>query len=192
MIIDYYIISIILIVTSFLLLLISILNFKYLNSLDKSKTLNISPLVSILIPARNEEKSIIRCLKSLVEQDYKNTEILVLDDNSTDNTKNIINKYIDDNKNIKLISGENLPNGWIGKHWACEQLAKNAKGNYILFLDADTAINKEIIKTAVSQMQIQSAELITTIPRKKPRCNAEKLKFSCFGSFKFKEDSFLK
>ena len=163
MIIDYYIISIILIVTSFLLLLISILNFKYLNSLDKSKTLNISPLVSILIPARNEEKSIIRCLKSLVEQDYKNTEILVLDDNSTDNTKNIINKYIDDNKNIKLISGENLPNGWIGKHWACEQLAKNAKGNYILFLDADTAINKEIIKTSVSQMQIQSAELITTI-----------------------------
>ena len=177
MIIDYYIISIILIVTSFLLLLISILNFKYLNSLDKSKTLNISPLVSILIPARNEEKSIIRCLKSLVEQDYKNTEILVLDDNSTDNTKNIINKYIDDNKNIKLISGENLPNGWIGKHWACEQLAKNAKGNYILFLDADTAINKEIIKTAVSQMQIQSAELITTIPRKKPRCIAEKLLF---------------
>ena len=80
MIIDYYIISIILIVTSFLLLLISILNFKYLNSLDKSKTLNISPLVSILIPARNEEKSIIRCLKSLIEQDYKNTEILVLDD----------------------------------------------------------------------------------------------------------------
>ncbi len=177
MIIDYYIISIILIVTSFLLLLISILNFKYLNSLDKSKTLNISPLVSILIPARNEEKSIIRCLKSLIEQDYKNTEILVLDDNSTDNTKNIINKYIADNKNIKLISGENLPNGWIGKHWACEQLAKNDKGNYILFLDADTAINKEIIKTAVSQMQIQSAELITTIPRKKPRCIAEKLLF---------------
>ena len=175
--IDYYIISIILIIASFLLLLISMLNYKYLSSLDKSKSLKLYPLVSVLIPARNEEKSIIRCLKSLVEQDYQNTEILVLDDNSTDNTKNIINQYIDDNQNIKLINGEILPNGWIGKHWACEQLYKEAKGDYILFLDADTAINKEIINTAVSQMQMQNAELITTIPRKKPRCIAEKLLF---------------
>ena len=177
MIIDFYIISLILIITSFSILIISILNYKYLNSLNNSDISNFKPLISVLIPARNEEKSIIRCLNSLKNQDYPNIEILVLDDNSTDNTNYVVHKYIQDQPNMRLLNGEDLPNGWIGKHWACNQLSSNAKGDFILFLDADTAIKKETINTTFSQMQLQNAELLTTIPLKKPRCLAEKLLF---------------
>tara|TARA_B100000029_G_scaffold516809_1_gene634746 strand:- start:9106 stop:10266 length:1161 start_codon:yes stop_codon:yes gene_type:complete len=177
LIIDHNIISLILIITSFLLIIISIINYKYFNSLIHTKYLNSSPLISILIPARNEEKSILRCLNSLINQNYKNTEVLILNDNSTDNTYNVIKNFIKNKKNISLLNGASLPKNWIGKHWACEQLSKKAKGEYILFLDADTAIKDDTILNAINQMEIQKADLLTTIPKKKPRCIAEKLLF---------------
>ncbi|MFC2144998.1 glycosyltransferase, partial [Actinomycetota bacterium] len=96
------------------------------------------PLISILIPARNEEDNIKRCINSLLKQDYDNFEILVLDDNSTDNTAKIVNELIKKDPRIKLYQGKPLIRGWLGKSYACQQLAGYAKGQFFLFVDADT------------------------------------------------------
>jgi chlorobactene glucosyltransferase len=77
------------------------------------------PLVSILIPARNEEFNIKRCINSLLKQDYPNIEILILDDNSIDNTQLIVRKLGQKDNRVKLINGKPLEDGWLGKSYAC-------------------------------------------------------------------------
>jgi chlorobactene glucosyltransferase len=96
------------------------------------------PLISVLIPARNEDGNIKRCINSLLRQDYQNFEILVLDDNSTDRTAEIVDKLSKKDKRIKLYQGKPLPEGWLGKSYACYQLSEYARGDYLLFVDADT------------------------------------------------------
>jgi chlorobactene glucosyltransferase len=96
------------------------------------------PLVSVLIPARNEAENIYRCLSSLSRQDYPNLEIIVLDDNSTDRTSEVVRKFAVKDSRISLVNGEPLKKGWLGKCFACQQLAKQAKGDYFVFTDADT------------------------------------------------------
>jgi chlorobactene glucosyltransferase len=97
-----------------------------------------APLVSVLIPARNEEENIEACLHSLQKQDYPNFEILVLDDNSVDNTASLIAEIATEDERVRLIRGVPLAGGWAGKPFACFQLAKQAKGSWLLFVDADT------------------------------------------------------
>lgn len=96
------------------------------------------PLVSVLIPARNEAENIHRCLSSLSKQDYPNLEIIVLDDNSTDRTSEVVQKFAVKDSRISLVNGAPLKKGWLGKCFACHQLAKQAKGDYFVFTDADT------------------------------------------------------
>src|SRR3972149_1006586 len=108
-------------------------NYPLPESLKKS-----TPLVSILIPARNEAENIKRCLRSLLKQDYPNIEILVLDDNSDDGTSISVKKLAEKDKRIRLIAGKPLKKGWLGKCYACWQLSKYAKGKYLIFTDADT------------------------------------------------------
>jgi len=111
------------------------------------------PLVSILIPARNEEKSIRRCLRSLLRQDYANLEIIVLDDNSTDGTAVAVNAFSSKNPKVKLISGKPLIPGWLGKSYACQQLSEIANGEYLLFTDADTLHFPNSVSSAVSALE---------------------------------------
>ncbi|HZX58046.1 MAG TPA: glycosyltransferase family A protein, partial [Mucilaginibacter sp.] len=94
-------------------------------------------LVSILIPARNEEENIIRLLESIRRQDYKNYEVLVYDDGSTDRTYVLCSAFAAKHPGFGVIKGGELPEGWLGKNYACAQLAAAAKGSYLLFLDAD-------------------------------------------------------
>ena len=102
------------------------------------ETIKENPLISVLVPARNEEDNIKRCLLSLMKQDYKNIEILVLNDNSTDNTAGIVSGLARKDKRITLHHGKPLEKGWLGKSFACYQLSKFAKGKYLVFTDADT------------------------------------------------------
>ncbi len=91
------------------------INFIYFKDISNYKLpkeiRNDYPLISILIPARNEEDNIGKCLMSLVEQDYRNIEILVLDDNSTDDTSNVIKRISKAHINIKFLKGKKLPKG---------------------------------------------------------------------------------
>ena len=85
----------------------------------KARVAEPAPLVSIIIPARDEEKNIGTCLESLLAQDYPNFEVLVLDDNSNDDTAGIVLRLAAQDNRVRLISGKPLPEGWAGKPFAC-------------------------------------------------------------------------
>ena len=123
------------------------------------------PLVSILVPARNEAKNIRRCLLSLSKQDYTNIEILVLDDNSNDGTSVIVEDFVKKDSRVKLIIGKPLKSGWIGKSYACQQLSKYAKGNYFVFTDADTLHFKNSISSAIGCLIKNNLDALSAIPK---------------------------
>ena len=134
-------------------------------------------LVSILIPARNEYHNLKRCLDSLINLDYSNIEILVLNDRSTDQTPELVEDYQKIDKRIQLLQGNDLPDGWIGKHWACHQLSESAKGTIILFMDADTVLANTIVSKAILAMNQQNSDLLSLVPGRKANCLIEKLTF---------------
>ena len=103
-----------------------------------------SSMVSVLIPARNEEANIKRCIYSLIDQSYKNLEIIVLDDDSSDQTFKIAQELSKRFPKISVFKGASKSKGWTGKNWACYQLSKYAKGDFLLFVDADTKLQKNI------------------------------------------------
>jgi chlorobactene glucosyltransferase len=119
------------------------------------------PLVSVLIPARNEEENIERCLDSLRNQFYKNYEILVIDDNSSDNTLNILNRIAAADGRVRVFKGEPLPGDWFGKPFAHHQLSRYAKGDILLFTDADTIHNPTSISWAVTNITGLKADMVS-------------------------------
>lgn len=123
-----------------------------------------SARISVLIPARNEEKNIGTILDSLLVQTLQPFEILVLNDQSTDDTASIVNAYCSKYNHIKLIQGSPLPQGWLGKNWACHQLSQQAGGDYFLFIDADVFLEQEAIASAVLQMQNRPVKLLSVFP----------------------------
>jgi chlorobactene glucosyltransferase len=119
------------------------------------------PLVSVLIPARNEEHNIERCVNSLRNQIYKNYEILVLNDNSTDKTLQILNRIAETDSRVKVFNGEPLPEGWYGKPFALHQLSRNARGEILIFTDADTIHNPTSVSWAVTNLQGLGADMVS-------------------------------
>lgn len=124
-----------------------------------------APLVSILVPARNEARAIGRCVESLACQDYPRCEILVLDDQSEDQTAPIVAELAARYPHMRLLRGEPLPPGWHGKAFACAQLARAARGEWLLFADADTVHAPSCVSTTLAVAQERRAALLTMIPR---------------------------
>jgi cellulose synthase/poly-beta-1,6-N-acetylglucosamine synthase-like glycosyltransferase len=124
----------------------------------------INQLVSVLIPARNEEKNIGNLLTGLQIQDYKNIEIIVFNDQSTDKTAGIVKGFADGDKRIRLIESNGLPDGWLGKNHACFSLAKHANGTYFLFLDADVNIGNNIIQQTTYLAEKYKLGLLSIFP----------------------------
>ncbi len=138
-----------------------------------------APLVSILIPARNEASNIAHCLRSLLNQDYPNIEIIVLDDNSEDATFSIVDMLArptdDPQLRLRLIKGQELPEGWLGKNFACHQLAAAAAGQFLLFTDADTAHNANSVSSALAALLREKADFLTLFPAQQVVSLAERL-----------------
>ncbi|MEX8546766.1 MAG: glycosyltransferase family 2 protein [Mucilaginibacter sp.] len=118
-------------------------------------------LVSILIPARDEEKNILTLLQSMESQDYQNIEVIVLDDHSSDETYNLCANFAQKHPLFKVIKGKPLPNGWLGKNYACHQLAQQAKGKYLLFLDADEEVENGLINSSVYRIKVHRLALLS-------------------------------
>lgn len=149
-----------------------------LNFLFQQKALGVSNnhgLVSVLIPARNEEKNIENILKDLTTQDYQNIEVLVFDDQSTDATPTIVADLMKQDMRIRLLSSDGLPQGWLGKNYACHCLSEQAKGNFLLFLDADVRIANLAISAAVSTLKQQQLGLLSIFPTQQMKNLGEKL-----------------
>jgi glycosyltransferase involved in cell wall biosynthesis len=120
--------------------------------------------VSVLIPARNEERNIGSLLSDLTGQDCPDMEVLVYDDFSTDKTAGIISEWISRDDRIRLISAEVLPDGWTGKNYACHMLSKAARGDYLLFLDADVRMDKDVISRAIAFTRKFKTGLLSVFP----------------------------
>nr|WP_294948619.1 glycosyltransferase family 2 protein [uncultured Mucilaginibacter sp.] len=131
--------------------------------------------VSILIPARNEADNILTLLTSVHQQDYENYEVLVLDDNSTDNTYQVCVDFAAIHPRFKVIKGEPLPAGWLGKNYACHQLAQQASGQYYLFLDADEQVQKGLINSAVHRMKLRGLSLLSLFTNQTMRTAGEEM-----------------
>lgn len=123
------------------------------------------PKVSIILPARNEEKFIEKCLDSLIKQDYDNYEIVTINDSSNDSTGDIIKKYSKKFPKVISVDAKPKPDGWIGKNWACIEGYKKASGNLLLFTDADTVHTSSVISLAVSHLLSLDLDALTVIPR---------------------------
>lgn len=136
---------------------------------------NKSDLVSILIPARDEENNIEILIQSILRQKGVTFEVIILDDHSTDGTKAIAEYYASLHSEIKVISGRALPDGWTGKNFACHQLAQAASGRYLVFLDADVSIHPELISSAVKQMEDKNLSLLSLFCKQETRTFGEKV-----------------
>ena len=121
--------------------------------------------VSVLIPARDEERNIGACFGSLIQQDYPDYEVLVLDDNSTDRTAEIVRGLAAGDARHRLIGGQPLPEGWTGKNWACHQLSQAATGEWLIFTDADTIHAPGAVAAIVAQAVQERADLLSAWPR---------------------------
>jgi len=125
-----------------------------------------APLVSILVPARNEALNIEACVGSLLEQDYPRFELIVLDDHSDDGTGEIVRRLgLQHSGDRRVISGELLPAGWTGKGWACHQLSLAARGEFLFFTDADTTHAPGTVAASVAAASEYRADLLSAWPR---------------------------
>lgn len=126
---------------------------------------NSEPKISVCIPARNEENNIANLLNSLAGQQYSNYDIHVLDDQSTDQTEEIVQSFVNHHPRCKLHKGAEKPPDWLGKPWACHQLSERADGEYLLFLDADTIADSTLLISTANAFKRHNVQMVTVWPR---------------------------
>ncbi len=133
------------------------------------------PKVSVIVPAKNEEKNIVNCLDSLVRQNYKNLEIIVVDDRSDDSTPQILEDYSVKIKiPFKVVRIEKLPPGWTGKNHAMMAGSRAARGEWLLFTDADTTHSRESVSTSLECAIERNIDFLTLAPEAECRTFWEK------------------
>jgi chlorobactene glucosyltransferase len=125
------------------------------------------PLVSVIIPARNEARNIERCLRSVLTSTYPNLEVIVVDDHSTDKTSELAAAIVARDKRAKAIENPPLPEGWFGKQWACRNGALAANGDILCFADADTTHSPELLTRSVNAIERTGADLFSVAGRQK-------------------------
>lgn len=154
--------------------LIALLNFLSRPILPFGKPVD-SPKVSVLIPAKNEEVNIGKLLDGIVNQLYANIEVIVYDDQSVDKTAAIVEQFQSIDNRVLLVTGDVLPAGWVGKNYACHRLAQSAKGQYLLFLDADVTVSPIFVENAIAFAQRKKLVLLSMFPRQELQTIGEKL-----------------
>lgn len=124
-----------------------------------------APLISVCIPARNEERNIRRCVESALGQDYPNLEVVVLDDRSTDATPTLLNEFASRDSRLISIHGSDLPAGWAGKPHALYQAAASARGEWLCFVDADTFLAPNALSSVLAKARETEADMFTVMTR---------------------------
>ena len=135
-----------------------------LGSFDRSQAVR-RPKVSVILPARNEEPYIARCLDTLLAQEYPDFEVIAINDGSTDRTGEIMREYMTKDRRIVYVDNLPKPEGWAGKNWACYQGYQKATGEYLFFTDADTAHAPDAMPLAVGHMLSQGLDALTAVPK---------------------------
>jgi hypothetical protein len=138
------------------------------------------PLISVLIPARDEAGRIGACLEGLARQSYRNFELLVVDDHSSDDTAAIVRGYAERLPALDAVPSAALPAGWAGKCWACWQAADRARGDWLLFLDADVVPRPDLLAALAARAEARSLDLLTLMPFQQLGSLAERLVMPAF------------
>jgi chlorobactene glucosyltransferase len=124
------------------------------------------PLVSIIVPARNEALNVAACLSTLLRSTYPRRELILVNDHSEDGTGEIAHALADRlDGELRVVEGQPLPDGWYGKPWACWQGYRQAAGDLLLFTDADTRHEPALLAHAVGALQKKGADLVSVFPR---------------------------
>lgn len=122
------------------------------------------PRVSIVIPARNEERNVEEALRSVLALDYDDLEIDVADDRSTDRTGEILDRMAAANPRLRVVHIRELPPGWLGKNHALELGGRKATGDYLLFTDADVVLEPTALRRAVAAMEAEGLDHLAVSP----------------------------
>lgn len=139
------------------------------------------PRVSVIVPARNEEKKITEALQSLLRLDYPNLEFIVLNDRSTDQTGAILAGMAD--ARLRIVNITAVPEGWLGKNYALYQGAERASGELLLFTDADVVMDPSTLRRAVSYLEANRLDHLAVMPTVRLPSLALRLFCSTFGVF---------
>jgi hypothetical protein len=128
------------------------------------------PQVSVLVPARNEERAIGRLCRDVLASAGVDLELVILDDSSTDRTAAIVAGFAAEDPRVRLVAGKPLPAGWCGKQHACWQLARAARHDTWVFLDVDVAPTPDAIARAAAFLDVSGAALASGFPRQATSC----------------------
>ena len=156
---------------NFLALFLVVVNSLTIRKVKNSSGSAITKTVDILIPMRNEEENVTPCLKAILKtSDVENFRIYVLDDNSSDKTLEQLKNFP-----VNSLAGGELPDGWLGKNFACHQLAQSGTGEYLVFLDADVRISEFAVASAIRKLEELDWDYISPYPKQLTGTFAEKL-----------------
>jgi len=150
-------------------------NLQLLGSVKKGMQPKGQVRLSVLVPARDEERTIQACVESLLKQDYANYEVIVLDDHSTDKTAQYLLELQQRYPHLKTLKAKDLPPDWHGKAFACEQLGQTADGEILLFTDADTVHKPGSLSACLAEFEKSKADLLTLVPKMHMETWGEKL-----------------
>jgi len=154
-------------------LIIALINLLFRQSLTIADKGN--DLVTVIVPVRNEAKNIGNILEDLRSQTHSNLEIIVFDDQSSDNTAAIVNSIAATNRQVILLKSTGLPEGWLGKNHACHTASLNSKGKWFLFIDADVRLEPNVIDLALGKLKSERLGLLSIFPRQTMQTLGEQL-----------------
>ena len=121
--------------------------------------------VSVIVPARDEARAIERTIRALLAQTHERLEVIVVNDRSTDDTGAILARLAEVDARLRVVTGEEPPDGWLGKPWALHQGSREARGDLLLFVDADVVYEREAVASAVEALVESDVAMISLLPR---------------------------
>src|SRR3989442_2532518 len=133
--------------------------------LEGTSTRNEEEVVSVIVPTRNEEATIARCLRSIAGQTHRNLEFVVVDDMSTDRTAEMAASVVEGDGRGRMVHGEELPEGWVGKNWACHQGFRMSRGEWLLFVDSDSILARDAVERTLSHAKRTGKDVLSVFPR---------------------------
>ncbi len=160
-------------IVALLTLLLCLWNIVLLKAAPTKGVLHDNPLVSVCVPARNEESNLPICIDTLLSQTYTNIEILIYDDESSDETPNILRRYQQMDPRVKQVTTSQLQDGWNGKQFACHQMARQANGKWLIFTDADVRFYPDCLRRTLLFCQKSNCDLVSAFPKQITKSTGE-------------------
>ncbi|MBI4500968.1 MAG: glycosyltransferase [Gemmatimonadetes bacterium] len=158
-----HVLALIALVIAIVALVNTVLNLLLVRRLPASG-LTEGPLVSVIIPARNEERAIEQTVRAFLAQRYRVLELVVVNDRSTDATGAILDRIAAEDPRLAVIHGEPPPEGWLGKPWALHEGSRHARGELFFFVDGDIIYSPEAVGTTVSELQRSDRAMVALLP----------------------------